>query len=265
MLFKPGPHRMYVDEVGNHDLKACQDPNHRYLSLTGVIFRLDYVDSVVAPELEALKRRHFKAHVDEPIILHRKELVNRNYPFNCLREPGREDAFNSDLLNLLTHLDYRVVTAAIDKLEHVTRYPVWQYHPYHYCQAVLVERFAMWLNRRYCTGDVYGESRGRNEDKALKNAFRFIYNNGTDWVKKEEIQRAIIEKEIKLKRKGDNIAGLQIADLIAHPSFKAMLARRRKEAPPATFGGKVAQILEKAKYDRSSSGKIEGWGWKWLP
>src|SRR5437016_5157416 len=34
--------RMYVDEVGNADLKASSDPNHRYLSLTGVVIDLDY-------------------------------------------------------------------------------------------------------------------------------------------------------------------------------------------------------------------------------
>ena len=36
-------HRMYIDEVGNSDLGASQDPNHRYLSLTGVVFDLAYV------------------------------------------------------------------------------------------------------------------------------------------------------------------------------------------------------------------------------
>ena len=79
--------RMYVDEVGNADLKASSDPNHRYLSLTGVVFDLDYVDRVLAPEMEALKRRYFRAHVDEPLILHRKELVNKKYPFQALRDP----------------------------------------------------------------------------------------------------------------------------------------------------------------------------------
>ena len=29
-------YRMYIDEVGNSDLNASTDPNHRYLSLTGV-------------------------------------------------------------------------------------------------------------------------------------------------------------------------------------------------------------------------------------
>lgn len=259
-------YRMYIDEVGNPDLRASKDPNHRYLSLTGVIFLLGYVDSDVAPELEALKRRHFEAHVDEPLILHRKELVNKNYPFSCLREPAREQAFNDDLLDLLRGLRYRVITATIDKLQHVTRYSAWRYHPYHYCQAVLIERYAMMMNRQGMRGDVYGESRGRNEDKQLKDAFRQIYHHGTEWLSRDDIQRGIKVGDIKLKKKSDNIVGLQIADLIAHPSFKAMLARRKKQALPENFGGKIAQILVEKKYDRSlATGIIEGWGTKWLP
>ena len=38
--------RLYVDEVGNSDLKSFDNPDHRYLSLTGVVFELDYVSKV---------------------------------------------------------------------------------------------------------------------------------------------------------------------------------------------------------------------------
>lgn len=48
-------YRIYIDEVGNNDLKSSDNPNHRYLSLTGLIFELEYVKSVVSPSLEKLK------------------------------------------------------------------------------------------------------------------------------------------------------------------------------------------------------------------
>ncbi len=111
-------YRMYVDEVGNSDLGASQDPNHRYLSLTGVILELGYVEEVVFPAIEQLKRVYFSSHPDDPVILHRKELVNKKPPFECLLIPDTEQAFNRDLLALLQRLDYVVVTAVIDKLEH---------------------------------------------------------------------------------------------------------------------------------------------------
>lgn len=108
----------YIDEVGNSDLGASLNLEHRYLSLTGIIPGLAYVDAVAFPATENLKRKYFGSHPDEPIILHRKELVNKKHPFECLRDPGRKYDFNSDLLSLLRDLDCTVVTVVIDKLDH---------------------------------------------------------------------------------------------------------------------------------------------------
>ncbi|MCA9953018.1 MAG: hypothetical protein KDE48_25390, partial [Anaerolineales bacterium] len=94
-------HRLYVDEVGNSDLNASKDPNHRYLSLSGVIMELGYVQTAVFPAVEALKTKYFNSHPDEPLILHRKELVNKRYPFHALRDPEKEREFNHKLLTLL--------------------------------------------------------------------------------------------------------------------------------------------------------------------
>lgn len=82
---------------------------------------------------------------------------------------------------------------------------------------------------------------------------------------KEVFQERLTSKELKLKRKADNIAGLQIADLIAYPSFKATMLRQKREALPQDFGGKIAAILESGKYRCSPTGRIDGWGRKWLP
>lgn len=141
-------YRLYIDEVGNADLGAsAQDPNHRYLSLTGIVMELEYVDSTVFPSVEGLKRRHFTSHADGPIILHRKELLNKKPPFQALRDPDAERRFNTDVLDLLRTLDYVVNTVVIDKFEHQQRYTVWRHDPYHYCLEVLVERFVRWLER----------------------------------------------------------------------------------------------------------------------
>ena len=259
-------HRLYVDEVGNSGLGAnLKHSNERYLSLTGVIFELDHVDLVVAPQLEALKRRYFKTHVDEPLIFHRKELVNRRYPFHALKNPDVESAFNSDLLDLFESLEYRTITVVIDKHEHLQRYKVWNYDPYHYCQEVLLERFVLWLNQRNATGDVMAESRGGREDRRLKSSFNRIWLEGTDFVSAELFGARLTSRELKVKTKANNIAGLQIADLIAHPSFRYILCRRKKTAQPVTFGSQIVKILVDSKYLRSASGTLDGWGCKWLP
>jgi hypothetical protein len=259
-------YRLYIDEVGNPGLNArLQHPNERYLSLTGVIIELRHVDSVVAPRIEELKRRYFKTHVDEPLIFHRKELVNRRYPFHELNDPVTERAFNQDLLGLLRTLDYTVITVVIDKHEHLQRYKVWHYDPYHYCQEVLLERYVLLLEKREAVGDVMAESRGGREDRRLKESFSRIWSEGTRFVQGKLFSARLTSRQLKVKTKANNIAGLQLADLVAHPSFKYILCRRRKTAQPSTFGGEIAQILINEKYLRSPSGKLDGWGCKWLP
>jgi hypothetical protein len=262
-------YRLYIDEVGNASMNnASGDTNDRYLSLTGVAMELGYVDSTVAPALETLKRRYFRTHVDEPIIFHRKELAGRLYPFKALMDPEIQKSFNADLLSLLRDLNYTIFTAVIDKVKHKEQYKVWQYDPYHYCLLILVERFVMWMEKQpdqEAVGDVLAEARGGKEDRRLKDSFGRVYENGSAWVSAARIQERLTSKQLKVKTKNNNIAGLQLADLIAHPSFKAALARRNGQSLPDNFGGRIAAILEESKFDRSPRGSIEGYGRKWLP
>jgi len=69
-------YRIYIDEVGNPDLERSDNPNHRFLSPTGVILELGHVESIVHPQMETLKAKYFRSHPDEPVIFHRKEMVN---------------------------------------------------------------------------------------------------------------------------------------------------------------------------------------------
>jgi Protein of unknown function (DUF3800) len=258
-------YRLYIDEVGNSDLGSSKDPNHRYLSLTGIILNFEYVLTTVFPVIEGLKRDYFGSHPDEPVIPHRKELVNKKHPFESLREPFTEISFNESLLNLLQNLDYAVITVVIDKSEHYDRYQVWHFDPYHYCLTVMVERFVLWLKRKNATGDVMAESRGGEEDRRLKAAFEKVYIDGSDFVEADTFASRLTSRQLKVKPKDKNIAGLQLADIVAHPSFHAALARKELRSLPENFGGKIGKILEDNKYVRSPDGDIDGWGRKWLP
>lgn len=40
-------YRLYIDEVGNPDLGNTDNPNHRFLSLTGIIMDLKHVEERV--------------------------------------------------------------------------------------------------------------------------------------------------------------------------------------------------------------------------
>lgn len=243
-------YRIYIDEVGNPDLQSSDNPNHQFLSLTGVILELGYVASIVHPQMEELKQRYFQAHPDEPIIFHRKEMVNARPPFEALSNPVIRQSFDHDLLSLMKNWEYTVISVCLDKKKHKETYSVWRYDPYHYCLAVLLERFVFYLKRKGANGDAMAESRGGKEDRRLKDSFERLWQNGTDYVASEEFKERFTSRQLKVKTKSNNISGLQLCDLIAHSSRNEILEEQGVSAVNVSpFAEKVIGLLQ-AKYDQ---------------
>jgi hypothetical protein len=256
--------RLYVDEVGNDDTAS---ESERYLSLTGVTTKVHGHDTKIHPEIETLKNDIFGHNPPQyVVVLHRKELVRKEKPFDCLQDPTVNAEWETRILGLLENLPYIVNTLLIDKHEHAARYGAWHYNPYHYCMLALVERYVLWLRRQGLTGDVMAEARGKPEDKALKEAFSYLYENGTGNIPAATVQRHLTSREIKLQKKDANVCGLQLADIIANPSHQLLKCKLRGEEMKAAFGSRVVEVLNKCRYAREpKTGKIEGWGLKTLP
>jgi hypothetical protein len=251
-------YRIYIDEVGNSDLESSDNPNHRFLSLTGVILKTDYAGAVVHPQMEALKKKYFHSHhPDEPVIFHRKELVNAKPPFEALRDAGIKESFDNQFLTLLRQWEYTVITVCLDKKSHKETYCTWRHDPYHYCLAVLLERYVFFLNVHGSRGDVMAESRGGKEDKRLKSAFHRLWEEGTQYVIQDQFQKALTSRELKVKSKANNIAGLQLADLVAHPSRNEIISEQSTETVKISiFAKEVIKILQTKYYQRE--GKVYG-------
>lgn len=260
-------YRVYIDEVGNHDLIHADDPNQRFLSLTGVILESVYTLRVLQPEMDQIKRDFFQSDPDERVIFHRKKLINRRPPFHPLRNLETEQRFNLVLLTALARWEYHVITVVIDKKAHRDQYQVWHYHPYHYCLQVLLERFVLFLHYGDHRGDVMVESRGGKEDGKLKDSYACLYERGTDHIPPERWQVRLTSSELKVKPKSANIAGLQLSDLIAHPSRREVLIEHQMLVDDRDiFGDQICAILRQSKYHRNGrTGQIEGYGKKLLP
>jgi hypothetical protein len=94
------------------------------------------------------------------------------------------------------------------------------------------------------------ESRGGKEDMRLKKSYARLWEQGTQFVEPGQFQERLTSKQLKVKTKTNNIAGLQLCDLLAHSSRHEILWENRLvERPPAPFAEKVIHILG-AKYDR---------------
>jgi hypothetical protein len=254
-------YRLYIDESGDHTYYKLEDPAKRYLGLTGIFIETDYYRTIFQPEMEKLKQKHFPHSPDEPVILHRKDIINRSGPFWRLRDKTKEDAFNKDFLEFIKEQDYCIITVVIDKKTHIERYGDVAYHPYHYCLTALLERYCGFLNFCNAQGDVLAESRGGAEDLKLKRAYQKIYIEGTWQRGSNFFQQALTSSQIKVKSKWANIAGLQLSDLIAHPSKQEILIEEQRiDDLGDNFGKQMCQCIQ-VKYNRQVyRGRIKGYG-----
>lgn len=275
-------YRLYIDESGDPDygkrilkklnikvggvVASSIDINEypelnksdkRYLGLTGCIIETDEYDRSFVPEVDAIKRKHF---LSNQVILHRKEIINKEGSFWRLRDPQKEQEFNTDILTFLKDQNYTIITVVLDKLSHILHYGKFAYHPYHYCLDVILERYCGFLRFYNSKGDIITESRGGTEDRKLKEVYQKFYNNGNQFQKPEFYQTFLTTKEIKIKPKAANIAGVQIADLIAFPSKQRILIENSRVPEPDRniFGGKVCEAI-KNKYN-NNYGKTKGYG-----
>jgi len=254
-------YRLYIDESGDHTYFNLEDPAKRYLGLTGTLIETEYYRIAFQPEMESLKQQHFPHNPDEPVILHREDIINRRGPFWRLRDVENEQAFNNDFLRFTKGKDYRVITVVIDKKTHIEQYGEVAYHPYHYCLAVLLERYCGFLNFYGAQGDVLAESRGGREDQQLKQAYRVVYNVGTQQRDAEFFKRGLTSSEIKLKPKLANIAGLQLSDLLAYPSKQEILIEERRiDDPGDIFGKRICQCIQEKYNKQIYEGRIKGYG-----
>ena len=258
-------YRLYIDETGTQTLKKAH--NDRFLCLMGVIMLQKTHDDKFSPAVSALKTNLFGHSVDSPVILHRRDMVRGEGVFKCLADdPFLAMDFEQQWLKVIEEAKFIAIAGAIDKDAHVQKYVVWQHDPYHYCLEILVERFVKWLNRHKLVGDVMIEARSKFADKRLKRAYARLYEHGNNAVTAEQVQRCLTSKELKFCRKSDDVAAIQLADSIAHPTLRYMKTKHLNEAAAVGFGPKLIQVLLDTKFARHPKTKvIEGWGLKWLP
>ena len=94
------------------------------------------------------------------------------------------------------------------------------------------------------------ESRGGKEDRRLKDSFHRLWEKGSAFVEPQQFQKALSSSQLKVKPKTLNVAGLQLADLAAHPSRNEILREHGLlDRTLAPFAQQIVDILSR-KYDR---------------
>lgn len=258
-------YRLYVDEHGTDTLKNLDHPQNRYLSLTGVAMEISHARDFLTPEMNRIKSEILKDDPDSPAIFHLSDIRQRKGPFGKLRDPQIEARFKVALTRLLKDTQCIVLTALIDKKWMMDQAHWTKRHPYHYLAQILVEKYALLLERKKSFGDIMPEARDKPLNQALQKEFDEIRMRGTRYASSTQICRRIPVSKLKFMEKYRNVAGLQLCDIFAYSSHyiaRSYLEDRPVENPMHLAVGK---ILFEDKYDRSAKGEILGYGIKLLP
>lgn len=265
-------YRLYIDESGDHTYgkKILDTPpnsypqlekdDKRYLGLTGCIFKLDYYRDQFNPKLDSFKKGFFDP--DEQVILHAKDIMQRRGHFHILQNEETAKRFDDGLIDIIKNAEYTIITVVIDKKNHIENYGSIAWHPYHYCLMIMLERYCFLLKKFRAKGDVMAESRGKTEDFELKNRYSRLYSDGTRFKSNTFFQQYLTSKEIKIKPKEKNVAGLQVADILAHPLKKHILLQKGFLPAPGEglFWARIVDAVKPKLYCRDYDGCVDGYG-----
>lgn len=260
--------RMFVDENGNYNLREdLSNDSNRFLCLTGVVMRNETHD-VLTQELNSLKSKYFGS---TDIVLHRREIISAKPPFESLKDDAIRQAYNADILRIISDLRYGVISIVIDKKALIDKYTLLHAQdPYALALEYLMQRYQYWMqdySQRHdlIMGDIVAESRGGREDKITRDTYRLIYD-GKGYNGLIDASKYYSSKDIKLRKKKANIAGLQFVDLISHPARRYILSQNNlaHNIRPTSFEQTVVEILVAKKF-RRHQGKIDGFGAVFFP
>jgi len=240
---------MFLDESGDHSLSAI-DPQYPMFVLGGIIVTKEYAEGQLA---DAVRRFKVDLFGREDLILHTSDIARNRNGFERMKEPAFRGKFYSKLNELMSSLDYQVVACAIRKDAHLEKYGIGALDPYMLSLEILVERFCFEISGKGDSGVIIAEKRNPTLDHELDLSWLDLKIRGTDYLQAAEIERRITG--LTTRNKKDNIAGLQLADLVVSPIGRFVLGKQEHED---------FKIIE-SKFRRDAKGNYKGAGLVILP
>ncbi len=202
---------VYVDESGDPSLPG--DPKYPVFVLTFVIVKKDTYRRYIIPSIQELK---FEFFGHDTVNLHSYDIRQKRGDFTFLMDEEKHNKFIGAVNEIMEEARYVLISAGIRKSEFKKN----SRDMYHMALQFCLERlndFLLLNNQQQRETHVILESRGKKEDKQLREEFTKILNNEYD--RKQTHKRDYGETPLTLKfaKKQSNLAGLQIADLVGHP------------------------------------------------
>lgn len=239
---------LFLDESGDHNLSVI-DPAYPMFVLGGVIMDKAYAQTTLTEKMNTLKQELF-GRTD--IILHTADITRNKNGFERMKEPEFRETFYKKINAFMENLEYQVVACVVKKEEHLSRYGVAALDPYLLSLDILVERlgFEVGIQKQ---GIIVAEKRDSTLDNQLELAWLNLKVQGTRFLSATDVKNRIAS--LNMRAKSENIAGLQLADLVVSPIGRKVLGKPCK---------KDWEIIER-KFRTNNMGKYYGFGLVVLP
>ncbi len=240
---------LFLDESGDHNLTVI-DPNYPVFVLGGVIVDKDYAEGPLTEAFDGFKERMF-GRTDT--VLHTADIVRNRNGFEGLNNPQFREAFYEKLNSLAGELDYKAVACAIRKNDHFRHYGAAAIDLYRITLHRLSELFCDEIGEVRNGGMIVAESRDTILDQDLEHSWSSLRRRNSGYSGAEMIRDRI--RSLTFRDKKENIAGLQLADLVVSPIGRHLLGKPDKDD----------WLIVERKLRRGLNGEIEGYGLVSLP
>lgn len=199
---------VYVDESGDHSL-ASIDKDYPVFVLALCIFHKRHYAEKIVPAVEKLKFNYF-GH--DSVVLHENEIRKQKGDFAFLAHRPTRDAFMAGLTSIMEASNFILVACVVDKAR-VNRAAGAASNPYHIALGMGLEALRGFLAEKgqdAVKTHVVVECRGKKEDAELELEFRRICDG-------DNPGNRVLPFDVVFADKRTNLAGLQLADLVARP------------------------------------------------
>jgi len=199
---------VYVDESGDHSL-ASIDAEYPVFVLALCIFHKRHYSEKIIPAVEKLKFNYF-GH--DSVVLHENEIRKQKGAFAFLNQRAVRAEFMAQLSSIMDASNFILIACVVDK-GRLSRGEGAGSNPYHIALGICLEALRAFLAEKQQDNlmtHVVVECRGKKEDAELELEFRRICDGDNPAGKH-------LPFDIVFADKKTNLAGLQLADLVARP------------------------------------------------
>ncbi|WP_018151176.1 DUF3800 domain-containing protein [Leeia oryzae] len=199
---------VYVDESGDHSL-ASIDADYPVFVLALCVFHKRHYSEKVIPAVEKLKFNYF-GH--DNVVLHEHEIRKQKNAFSFLSNRAIRTEFMTQLSAIMDASNYILITCVVDK-HRLSKAQGANSNSYHIALGICLESLRAFLvekGQENMLTHVVVECRGKKEDSELELEFRRICDG-------DNSKGLHLPFDIVFADKKTNLAGLQLADLVARP------------------------------------------------